>query len=852
MDFAVFHGIAQEGQSVLVNQEKPDGDEDVVGVAAARVEIGKRHGKQAEQKDADGQRDAPHQFRLMLRVAAADKLGCRDGAAVGNGVDEFGRGADNQAEVLEGNAVVVGFAGRAAVSVAVAQVKRAFVVVQREIAFFGEDNVVVAVFVLFAQEQVFHDAGFGVEGFDEVNPAVALAQTIELARFHHRQFLFLLEDFGVFAAAQLCPRHDPKLHDGNQDGKRYGKLHDGAYPLFQCQSAGEPDRHFAVAPVAGQHGQRADECGQNQQKRRHADDPEADQCQHGIDGDAPVGGTAEQVDCLRGYQHRQEDDENADGGKREFFDEVSLINHRIAARSGKRFGAGGLSAQGFRRPLKWSTIFPTVFRRPLDAKGRLKLPETISIRRINVEFSTKAGTLQPQQAGAQLFVCTETAQLNHPTALALLSSLEEGQTFADTKIPTDNGLQAVAVVRLEKTDRAALNKAAAEAAKWAQNQETVNADTHAFDEAQAAAVAEAFAIAFGNAAYRFDRYKKEAKPAKFSQAVFHTAHEAAVKEALRVAEAQVYGQSLCRDLGNAAPNECTPEFLARTAKAEAEKLGAHAKIIEKDYIKENMGSFWSVAKGSVEDPYLIELSYFGAADKEAAPVVLVGKGITFDTGGISLKPGLNMDEMKFDMCGAATVISTFCVAVKLQLSINLVAIVATCENMPSGAANKPGDVVKSMKGLTIEVLNTDAEGRLILCDALTYAEQFKPKAVIDVATLTGACIIALGHDVSGVMGNNQDLVDSLLAASRNVDDKAWQLPLFETYKDQLKSNFADIPNIGTPGAGTITAATFLSYFTEDYPWAHLDIAGTAWKSGSEKGATGRPVPLLLNYLRNVK
>ena len=436
-----------------------------------------------------------------------------------------------------------------------------------------------------------------------------------------------------------------------------------------------------------------------------------------------------------------------------------------------------------------------------------------------MEFSTKAGTLQPQQAGAQLFVCTKTAQLNHPTALALLSSLEEGQTFADTKIPTDNGLQAVAVVRLEKTDRAALNKAAAEAAKWAQNQETVNADVHAFDEAQAAAVAEAFAIAFGNAAYRFDRYKKEAKPAKFSQAVFYTAHEAAVKEALRVAEAQVYGQSLCRDLGNAAPNECTPEFLAHTAKAEAEKLGAHAKIIEKDYIKENMGSFWSVAKGSVEDPYLIELSYFGAVDKEAAPVVLVGKGITFDTGGISLKPGLNMDEMKFDMCGAA---------------------------------NKPGDVVKSMKGLTIEVLNTDAEGRLILCDALTYAEQFKPKAVIDVATLTGACIIALGHDVSGVMGNNQDLVDSLLAASRNVDDKAWQLPLFETYKDQLKSNFADIPNIGTPGAGTITAATFLSYFTEDYPWAHLDIAGTAWKSGSEKGATGRPVPLLLNYLRNVK
>ena len=230
-------------------------------MAAARVEIGKRHGKQAEQEDADGQRDAPHQFRLMLRVAAADELGCRDGAAVGNGVDEFGRGADNQAEVLEGNAVVVGFAGRAAVTVAVTQVERAFVVVQREIAFFGEDNVVVAVLVLFAQEQVFHDAGFGVKGFDEVNPAVALAQAVELACFHHGQFLFLLEEFGVFAAAQFRPRHHPKLHDGNQDGKRHGKLHDGAYPLFQCQSAGEPDRHFAVAPVAGQYGQRADKSG---------------------------------------------------------------------------------------------------------------------------------------------------------------------------------------------------------------------------------------------------------------------------------------------------------------------------------------------------------------------------------------------------------------------------------------------------------------------------------------------------------------------------------------------------------------------------------------------------------------
>lgn len=469
-----------------------------------------------------------------------------------------------------------------------------------------------------------------------------------------------------------------------------------------------------------------------------------------------------------------------------------------------------------------------------------------------MEFSTKAGTLQPNQAIAALFICTEAKQLSHETALALVNSLEEGQSFAETKIPTAEGLQAIALVRLNDLDRITLDKAAAEAAQWAQNQVEVHIDITPFCEKDGPRVAESFAAAFGNAAYRFNRYKKEAKPAKLTQTVFYTEHTAEVAAAVKIADAQVFGQTLCRDLGNAAPNECTPEFLAHTAKTEAEKLGAQAKIIGKDYIEANMGAFWGVAKGSVQDPYLVELSYFGAADKTTAPIVLVGKGITFDTGGISLKPGLNMDEMKFDMCGAATVIGTFCAAVKLQLPINLIAIVPTCENMPSGEATKPGDIVKSMKGLSIEVLNTDAEGRLILCDALTYAEQFKPKAVIDVATLTGACIIALGHDVSGVMGNNQELVDSLLASSKEVNDKAWQLPLFDTYKEQLKSNFADLPNIGTPGAGTITAATFLSYFTEDYPWAHLDIAGTAWKSGGEKGATGRPVPLLLNYLRNVK
>ena len=472
---------------------------------------------------------------------------------------------------------------------------------------------------------------------------------------------------------------------------------------------------------------------------------------------------------------------------------------------------------------------------------------------MNVEFSTKAEKLQPSQTGALLYVCAGDAPEGNETAALLYAALEEGQCFSATQTAQNGALKAVAVARVADVKCETLEKAAKEAAAWAAKQENVNVCLAPFCEVNAPRAAEIFAVAFGEAAYRFDRYKKEAKPAKLAAAdFFHAEHAKAVKAALNVAEAQLHGMAVCKDLGNAAPNECTPEFLAETAKAEAKKLGATAKILKKDYIKANMGAFWSVAKGSTQKPYLIELSHFGAADKKEAPIVLVGKGITFDTGGISLKPGLNMDEMKFDMCGAASVIGTFCAAVKLQLPINLIAIVPTCENMPSGRANKPGDVVTSMKGLTIEVLNTDAEGRLILCDALTYAEQFKPRAVIDVATLTGACIMALGHDVSGLMGNDQALVDSLLAASREVNDKAWQLPLFDTYKEQLKSNFADLPNIGTPGAGTITAATFLANFTEDYPWAHLDIAGTAWKSGKEKGATGRPVPLLLNYLRNVK
>ena len=471
-----------------------------------------------------------------------------------------------------------------------------------------------------------------------------------------------------------------------------------------------------------------------------------------------------------------------------------------------------------------------------------------------MEFSIKAGKLQPAQAAA-LYVCTHacpcSADHADETVKLLCGGLEEKQSFAEAKTLQNGSLQAVAVLRLQDTARAAVEKAAAEAAKWAQGQLQVEIDLSRLSGAEAALLVEVLTLAIGQAVYRFERFKKEAKPAKLQQVAFYLPQDsAAAEEALRIAQALNYGMNLCKDLGNTAPNVCTPAFLAQTAKAEAEQAGATAKILEQDYIRDNMGSFWSVAKGSVEAPYLIELNYQGAADKNAAPLVLVGKGITFDTGGISLKPGEAMDEMKYDMCGAASVIGAFVAAVRAKLPINLIAVVPTCENMPDAGASKPGDIITAMNGTTIEILNTDAEGRLILCDALTYVAQFKPQAVVDVATLTGACIIALGHTASGLLGNDQELVDKLLSASRTVNDKAWQLPLFDEYKEQLKSNFADLQNIGGRPAGTITAAAFLAHFAEDYKWAHLDIAGTAWQSGKDKGATGRPVPLLLQFLRD--
>ena len=466
-----------------------------------------------------------------------------------------------------------------------------------------------------------------------------------------------------------------------------------------------------------------------------------------------------------------------------------------------------------------------------------------------MQFST-ATTAHAE--AAQLFVCTEAAQLKDETAKLLFQSLEDGQSFAAAALPVAGSLHHVALLRLDDLSVATLQKAAKEAAAWAQKQPALSVDLNPFCAENAPRVAAALAAALGEAVYRFDCFKSEAKPAKLVQAAFvHVEHSGSVQAALNRAEALLYGVNLCKDLANTGSNVCTPTYLAETAAKEAQQLGASAKILGGDYIRDNMPSFWGVAKGSKEEPKLLQLQYFGVADKSADPIVLVGKGLTFDSGGISLKPGEGMDEMKYDMCGAATVIGTFIAAVKAKLPINLAVVVATCENMPDAGAAKPGDVVRAMNGTTIENLNTDAEGRLVLCDALTYVEQnFKPKAVIDVATLTGACIIALGHLTSGLMGNDQDLVDALLAASRESNDKAWQLPLFPEYKEQLKSNFADLQNIGGRPAGTITAGTFLAHFAQNYKWAHLDIAGTAWKSGKDKGATGRPIPLLLQYLAN--
>ena len=365
------------------------------------------------------------------------------------------------------------------------------------------------------------------------------------------------------------------------------------------------------------------------------------------------------------------------------------------------------------------------------------------------------------------------------------------------------------------------------------------------------AQAEVMATSALDAAYLYQHTKPSAgTPPQFSRfsLVCSKAESRSVQQGLQRGAAIGAGVTLAREFANRPGNHCTPTFLGEQAKKLGKDHGLSVQVLDRKACEKlGMGSFLAVAQGSEEPLRFIVARYDGAA-KTQAPVVLVGKGITFDTGGISLKPGAEMDEMKFDMGGAASVLGTLRAIAELKPKLNLVVIVPTCDNMPSGKAVKPGDVVTSMSGQTIEILNTDAEGRLILCDALTYAERFKPAVVVDVATLTGACVVALGHHHSGLFTADDALAEELLAASRSALDPCWRMPLDDEYDEALKSNFADMGNVGGRAGGSITAARFLARFTGKYRWAHLDIAGTAWKSGAAKGATGRPVPLLTHFV----
>lgn len=360
-----------------------------------------------------------------------------------------------------------------------------------------------------------------------------------------------------------------------------------------------------------------------------------------------------------------------------------------------------------------------------------------------------------------------------------------------------------------------------------------------------------FALALTQADYRYDQYKS-----KKAETILEHIDLIATKSTLDDAQialiaAVEQGQSTARDLGNCPPNICFPEYLAEQALQLAQEFPKLVKVTvldEQQLADLGMNAFLAVSKGSERPGRVITIEYL--AKTEDAPVVLVGKGVTFDTGGISLKPGFGMDEMKYDMCGAASVLGTMRALCEAQLPIHVVGAIAAAENMPSGHATRPGDIVTTMSGQTVEILNTDAEGRLVLCDTLTYIKRFNPALVIDIATLTGACVVALGSVLSGLFSPDDELAQEIETAGQQSFDRVWRMPVIDDYQEQLDSPFADIGNIGGPKAGAVTAACFLQRFTRDYRWAHLDVAGTAWNSGAAKGATGRPVPLLVQFLAN--
>ena len=409
------------------------------------------------------------------------------------------------------------------------------------------------------------------------------------------------------------------------------------------------------------------------------------------------------------------------------------------------------------------------------------------------------------------------------------------------------GISAAAFIKLVQKAASAVAAAKLKNALCALDEITVEGRDTAWKIRQQAA-------AFAAISYRFDAFKTVTKrrTPRFARLGIYleSSPDAAATQEARISECVANGMRLTKDLANTPANHCTPQDLANQARQLAETHGSlNVDVLsEASMEKLGMGALLSVSRGSVQEAKLITMQYQGG-EPGGKPVVLVGKGVTFDSGGISIKAGPGMDEMKYDMCGAATVFGVMSAVAEAGLPINLVGVVPATENLPDGKATKPGDIVTSMSGQTIEILNTDAEGRLILCDALTYSARFEPDVVIDIATLTGACIIALGSVNSGLMSNDDALADELLRAAENSGDGAWRLPVGGEYQKQIDSPFADIANVGGREAGSVTAASFLARFTKDFRWAHLDIAGTAWRSGKDKAATGRPVPLLMQFLR---
>lgn len=410
---------------------------------------------------------------------------------------------------------------------------------------------------------------------------------------------------------------------------------------------------------------------------------------------------------------------------------------------------------------------------------------------------------------------------------------------------TDQSLSIIALDKIVQSAISAVNATGAKSLSWLLSPTLL--DDHSVDEQLRETVRLVDA-----ALYRFDQYRSKKSPTAVVRCTFMVeAASASAKQAIVEGKAIAAGVALARDLGNEPPNVCFPAWLSELAHSmgkQYDKLKVSV-VSEKQAEKLGMGAFCAVSRGSEREGQIIIFEYKGAKGK---PTALVGKGITFDTGGISLKPGGAMDEMKYDMCGAASVFGTVKTVCEMDLPIHLVACVVAAENMPDGRACRPGDIVKTMSGQTVEILNTDAEGRLVLCDALTYVQQrYKPEAIIDIATLTGACVVALGSHAQAVYANDDALSEALLNAGKQTGDRGWAMPLWDDYQEQLDSPFADMANIGGPKGGSITAACFLSRFTKESRWAHLDIAGTAWVGGGKgKGATGRPVPMLTRYLMN--